>query len=369
MYFIKTISLYNLHKISYLQQSYVTPMIKLLNSPDVEPSIRRTTLIQLNVMLQDPSIVDYFFNCNGLTIVVDILKQSLLVTASQNYADNVVPAVGILAKLCIQKSAVRRAISSDNDAYATLIRALFINHHNDVFKTDCAIVLFLTSYAEFALGSNQLSLPALCQRLLLPFRCEYHWRTSSFNIKSPLEQLLLSNEDDQSTDRSDSMRALSRMQTEKRDLELSAYWQFIRMTFTNLWFGSLEEALAIKLSDANEKSLNYVSSNNNKSLGFNQKLCLTSDDIKAIQNSWPLQGIDYWTKCLQNATSHEQVTLACAAIENFSNIDSTNNCGWDFHLITGAIERYADITPKGENDERMFRSVIHLLRTLLERGN
>lgn len=344
-------------------------MIKLLNSPDVEPSIRRTTLIQLNVMLQDPSIAEYFFNLNGLAIVMDILKQSLLVSASQNYADNVVPAVGILAKLCVQKSAVRRAISSDNDAYTMLIRSLFINHHNDVFKTDCAIVLFLTTYAEFALGSNQLSLPALCQKLLLPFKTEYHLQASSFNVKSPLEQLLLVSADDHLTERPESMRKLSRTQNEKRTMELNAYWQFIRMTFANLWFGSLEEALAIKLSDGDERSLNYVSSNNNRSLGFNQRLCLTPDDIKAIQNSWPVQGIDYWTKYLQNATSHEQVNMACAAIENFSNIDSTNNCGWDFHLITGSIERYADIAPKGDTDERMFRSVIHLLKTLLERGN
>lgn len=342
-------------------------MVRLLTSPDVEPSIRRTTLIQLNVMLQDPAMANYFYNSHGLDIILDTLRESLLITTSHNYADNVIPIVGILAKLCLLKPKARRTIADDADAYMLLLRALLINHHNDVFKMDCAIVLFSAAFAEFALGSNQVSLPILCQKLLVPFKCASHWRSSSFSGHSPLEHLLL-----QPSALADSVeysvRNATKVETTKRAEEKRIFWEFARMCFADLWFGSLEEAMGVKQSGGSAKPLNYATSNNNKSLAFNSQLCLNDGDLQAIENSWPAQGISHWTKCLQNATSHEQVALACAAIENFSSIDSTNTLCWEFPLLFGAIERYADVAPKGDIDEQMFRSVIHLLRTLIERG-
>lgn len=351
-------------------------MIKLLSSPDVEPSIRRTTLVQLNVMLQDPSIADHFYQCDGLNIILNILKHSLLISTSQNYADNVIPVVGLLAKLCIQKPSARRAISNDIDVYVVLLRSLIINYHNDAFKTDCSIVLFLSTFAEFLVGSSHLSLPVICKRLFVPLKCEYHWKTSSFDTRSPLEQLLL--EDDRMMEangnhHSESLKDLQRLHFKERTAERKIYWENVRMSFANIWFGSLEEVLGVRISENENGSgvevpIKYVASNNNKSMAFNQELCLTDGDLEKIEMSYTVNGIGYWTKHLQNATTHDQVHMACAAIENFSNIDSANHTGWDFSLLLSAVERYADIAPKGEFDVKLFRNIIHMIRSLAERG-
>lgn len=326
-------------------------MVRLLTSPDVEPSVRHTTLIQLNVMLQDSAMCDYFYNKYGVDILLDTLNSCLMTTSPATCAENTIPTVGILAKLCLQFPKVRRTINDNAQAYLLLLRALFINHHNDVFKMDCAIVLFASSYAEYIVGSNQLSLPILCQKLMVPFKCESHMRSSNCSGNSLLVQLLTPS------------TAFERM------VDSEIVWKYIRLCFANLWFGTLEEAALVKSTGDYTKSFNYyTSSSANASLTFNAELCLTKDDLQAIEDSWPAHGIAHWTKWLHNSSTHEQVNLACAAIENFSIIDSTNTLRWDFQLLFRAIERYVEVPPKGDIDEQMFLNIIHLLRSLIERG-
>lgn len=350
--------------------SYIQPMIKLLNDSHVEPSIRHTTLIQLNVMLQDPNVAQHFYQVNGLAIILKIFDNALKDVSHENYADNVIPIVGILAKLCIRMSSVRRYLCKDIQNYGLLIRALLLFHHNATLKIDCSIVLFSLAFSEYIIGGRHgvYTIPAVCKKLLVPIKCEYHWRQNGTvaNVRSTIELLLLS---DDHVDQMNRQQQLSNR--ENVDVEMNLIWRFVRMNFASIWFGSLNDIKALKesngiKSDRTKFSIEYHFSK--KSLRFNEKLGLNQNDLEIIQNASPQNGIAHWLKVLRNATTHEQVAMSCAAIENFSNIDSVNKKQWDSDVFLNAVKRYCTIMPHGELDEMIFCKIIRLLVNLVERG-
>lgn len=59
------------------------PLIELLACNDVEPSVRKATFTQLNVMVQDPQLNDVFNQEDGLLLVLQALQNSLKVPVSR----------------------------------------------------------------------------------------------------------------------------------------------------------------------------------------------------------------------------------------------------------------------------------------------
>lgn len=63
----------------FLQPSTVYPLMDLLDSLNIEPVVRKTTLNQLNVMAQDPQLTDIINERNGLFLILSALDDSLKV--------------------------------------------------------------------------------------------------------------------------------------------------------------------------------------------------------------------------------------------------------------------------------------------------
>lgn len=355
------------------EASYIQPMMELLNATDVEPSIRHTTLVQLNVMLQDVSVVQHFYDVSGMQIVLRIFDESLRNDPSHvNYADNVIPIVGILAKLCMRLASARHRLANDLQAYILLLRAQLLFLDNAVFKTDCAIVLFSMAFSEYIVGGSGMgcsngkrsaplaSLPAVCKKLLAPLKCEYHRLQSTSDARSAFELLLLTT--------SDSIRTSSSPATipVETAYDTNVSWRFVRMCFASSWFGSLKD-----LEECTDKNstiaVNYFNGKRRTPIAFNTRLCLTRDDVEVIACTSPLNGINHWMDVLRNATTCEQVSMSCAAIENFSNVDSAHRKQWDTNTFLNAIRRYCTIVPHGKTDELLYRQVQRLLCNLIER--
>lgn len=359
------------------EASYVQPMIELLNATDVEPSIRHTTLIQLNVMLQDLSIVQHFYNADGILIILRIFDESLRNDQSdQNYADNVIPIVGILAKLCIRLASVRQRLANDLQVYILLMRAQLLFLSNITFKTDCAIVLFSMAFSDYFVGGSGdnstngkrsphlVSLPSICKRLLVPLKSEYHRLQSTSDARSTFELLLLTSTD--STRPLSSSSCTSTTNRIETAYDKNILWRFVRMCFASSWFGSLNNI--DECTDKNSTiAVNYFHGNRRASIAFNTKLCLTRNDVEVINCTSPLNGINHWLHVLRNATTCEQVCMSCAAIENFSNVDSVNRKQWDANTFLHAIRRFCTILPQGEMETIVFRQVQRLLSNLIER--
>lgn len=338
-------------------------MLKLLNSPDVEPSIRKTTIVQMSVLFQDPQVVKYFYEIDGVKTILEILDNSLRESAGNNYADNVIPIISMIAKLCLHLPHVRRQLSKDANLFLLLLRALFVYHHDEALKTDCSFALYSIAFCDYLVGSSlSLTLPYVCRKLMLPFKAEFHSHKSSTAATSPIETLLFD----------DTPRSVQSTVTySKISNEQKLIWQFLRINFASIWFGSLDN---IKLPTSKTEKEPVLKkplvdySIEEKPLSFNAELLLKQVDLDLIKSTSPRSGIEYWLRYLRNSTSQESVELSCAAIENFSNIDVTTKKLWDTENILNALKRYCTISPHSEDDKKLFGSVLRLLGILVERG-
>lgn len=56
------------------------PLIELLQTSNMEPSERKTSFLQLNILAQDPELNEIFHNANGLYLCLEALQNALKVS-------------------------------------------------------------------------------------------------------------------------------------------------------------------------------------------------------------------------------------------------------------------------------------------------
>lgn len=338
------------------ETSFIKPMIKLLNTPNAEPSLRHTTLIQLKVMLQDPSMSEYFFKAEGLSALVRLFDESLRNRFDVAATDIVLPIVSILAHLCRQIPPIRQALSDDEQIYVLLLRSLILHHGNPLFKADCAIVLFTLVHASYAVNGDgcKLTLPVVCKRLYIPYKCTFYRHENLLESRSTIDVLLM---DGAGSSEAESC-ALSGDETDN-------HWRYVRMSFAEVWFGSLE-----KVTDSNSERQTSRSGyvrDDGVNVNFNRRLIIRPQDVEIIKSTSPQKCIHHWLKVLRSASTHDQVILSCAAIENYSNVDALNHQEWNCDLFLGAMKRFCSILPQDDADAALLSKILRLLINLIER--
>lgn len=65
-------------KMFRLQRSNLLSVLEMLNEPNVDPKIRKSALVQINVMLSDISLHKLFINHYGLPLILDIFNKALV---------------------------------------------------------------------------------------------------------------------------------------------------------------------------------------------------------------------------------------------------------------------------------------------------
>lgn len=172
----------------FLQPSSLEQVLTVLKSSEVEPSIRRSALNQISVMLEDVLLHPVFLNANGLETVTSILETALTEKNYSDYPDAVIPIMSILKNLCFNQSAVRDELSSNIDVFYWILRGLFLFFTEEQMKQDGAIVLFLLIFKDFSLGNpsrGDFSLPmVVIDRVRVPFQCASYWKNSSNTLES-----------------------------------------------------------------------------------------------------------------------------------------------------------------------------------------
>jgi hypothetical protein len=61
-----------------LQVSSLCQVVELLKSKGVEPTVRRSALTQVSVMLEDRTLHDQFLEQDGVNLILDILHKALV---------------------------------------------------------------------------------------------------------------------------------------------------------------------------------------------------------------------------------------------------------------------------------------------------
>lgn len=110
-------------------------MLKLLDSENVEPVIRRSALTQIGVMVEDHLLHRTFLENDGLRILLHVMRSALTEKNYEDYPDSIIPAVGILKYLCLYNASVRHELSCNLDVYCFVLRGIiFLVFYVDSFK-------------------------------------------------------------------------------------------------------------------------------------------------------------------------------------------------------------------------------------------
>lgn len=341
----------------------IEDLLEVLQNPNTEPSIRHSTLSQLNIVVEDPVALNHFHEVGGQTIILKVLDRSLRENSDSNYPYNAIQIIGILTKMCLRIPTFRRRLEDDIQAYVLILRSLLLFHTDDKFRRECVVLLFSLAFSSYIVGGNkQFIIPPVCKKLFLPITCELSWK-STLEQNSLLELILVNEKSsDTNSNHSDTSSEHS------TELKIPQVWRFIRLTFNSLWFGSLDQLVDSPsfAKGTRNSELNYKT--NPDSLLFNRALCATSADLEIIEGTSQKYGLNYWVKQMKNATTFSQVTLSCAAIENFSNVDSTGHQKqWDCRLFLQSITRFCTIAPNNRQDEIIFIKICRLLSNLIDR--
>lgn len=106
------------------QPTNLKQVLRLLQSEDVEPVIRRSALTQISVMVEDHLLHRTFFDADGLRVVLDTMKSALTEKNYRDYPDSVVPVVSILKQLCLYNASVRHELSSNFYVFCLVLRGV-----------------------------------------------------------------------------------------------------------------------------------------------------------------------------------------------------------------------------------------------------
>ncbi|XP_062560483.1 protein rotatin homolog [Armigeres subalbatus] len=400
--------------------SAVKPLLDTLVQENSDPGIRRSALVQLNAMAEDPVLCEIIHKANGWAFVMQALDNALREQHFLDYPDSAVPAIGILTKLCFTIPEFRRFLADDVNAYYLIVRSLLSFHHLPIFKPDCCSLLYLLLFSEYTLGSGKtISVPAICQELRIPFVCEFHWRCSPFNELSYLEEIFV----DVETVRTESVEgnsilrfnrscgiecATSRMQqlnangmesmnqSAESIHHLQSYrqvaWQFLRLSFACQWFDAFENILInakrsrqtldsskedVQLIDYNVLPPHLVSPKQDDeddgvivlddgSLEFDRALHLTKQDLNMIRTSQTDEIFRNSLKAIATAVSHAEVSIGLSGLE--SNLILPMKEQIMHNSIVKHLKKFILTPPNTPADEQLLIDVFSLLGDLIQIG-
>ncbi|XP_067621874.1 protein rotatin homolog isoform X2 [Eurosta solidaginis] len=182
---------------TFYESSTMQNLLNMLEMSDVEPIIRKTTLMQLNVMCQQWHTLAAFCEENALYLILRALENSLLVATYEDYTGAAIPAIGILSKVLLYDASLRRELADTPNIYFLLFRALCLYQNDIQLRQDACICLFLLLYSSFliVLGNQRIEAPKLLGNLKLPLNCDLKSFEQSNESNTDYENLFKSKTD------------------------------------------------------------------------------------------------------------------------------------------------------------------------------
>ncbi|XP_058829123.1 protein rotatin homolog [Topomyia yanbarensis] len=404
--------------------SAIKPLLDTLEQNNCDPAIRRSALIQLNLMAEDPCLCEIIHKANGWAFVLQALDNALREEHFLDYPDSAVPAIGILTKLCFSIPEFSRFFADNINVFNLVIRALLMHHHLPVFKPDCCSLLFLLLFSGYTSGCGKaVSLPVICNNYSIPFVCEFHWKCSPFNEMSFLEEMFAERNDGAEkmeipgigTETDNSILKSNRscgiecatswnknngvvvnesLNSPHENFEsLQNYrqvaWRYLRLAFACQWFDAFENILvnAKKCRQSSradkEQVIDYsilpphlMATKQNgegevidlvdNSLDFNHSLKLTHTDINMIKTSHVDEIFRNSLKNIAAASSHAEVSVGLSGLE--SNLILPMQEQIMHNSIVKHLKKFILTAPNTPADEKLLVDVIGLLGDLIQIG-
>ncbi|KAH8253058.1 hypothetical protein KR032_003401 [Drosophila birchii] len=128
-------------------QRSLDALIRLLDTKDLRPPIRKSSMTQLNVLLRNWKACECYNSEEGLSMIVYSLPNGLDYYGGDP-ADILVPAVSILLKLMLQNPAYRVKVAYTPDMYMNLLRTMLLLPHERELRQNASICLFLMLFHD-----------------------------------------------------------------------------------------------------------------------------------------------------------------------------------------------------------------------------
>ncbi|XP_036344133.1 uncharacterized protein LOC118753364 [Rhagoletis pomonella] len=312
----------------FCERDTLLNLLSILEMSDVEPVVRKTTLMQLNVMCQQWHTLSAFCEESAHYLILRALENSMVVESCEDYTGAAVPAIGVLCKVLLYDTGLRCELSDTPNIYVLLLRALCLYQNEIQMRQDACICLFLLLYANYVvvLGNQRIEAPKSLGNLQIPLSCELQ------AIKKR----------DMSLHHYDG--------TFKSKLEENSYIrQLLAFNFCNQQLPIPKQYL--------EKQKSY-----NLDVGLH----LTLRDWRLMNATIPKQNIHRFLRAILNATSHNSLINACVSLQLQLMVR-------DQHSTAGAlmpdevadelysiIGKYLQLSPGNETDYELFEELLDL---------
>ncbi|ALC40758.1 ana3 [Drosophila busckii] len=126
-------------------------LLRLVQTPDLKPCIRRSTLIQLNVLLHDWSAVEAFTCFEGAYLLcLNALRDPLMHNRNLPFDDvnTLLPAVGILIRALFCSKKFRQEFSNSSEMLGCLMRCLFLMTQDEQLRVKVSTCIFVLLFHE-----------------------------------------------------------------------------------------------------------------------------------------------------------------------------------------------------------------------------
>ncbi|XP_017069473.1 uncharacterized protein LOC108106745 isoform X2 [Drosophila eugracilis] len=140
----------------FMGQRSLDALIGLLQTKDLRPTIRKSTMTQLNVLLQNwKACEDFSTKEDGYRLILESLHNALKKESANDPADILLPAVSILMKLLFHNAGFRKEIGNTFEVYVCLLRALFMLPHEAQLRQDVSLCLFQMLFHNFITSTEE----------------------------------------------------------------------------------------------------------------------------------------------------------------------------------------------------------------------
>ncbi|XP_065371111.1 protein rotatin homolog [Calliphora vicina] len=308
-------------------------LLDLLDSPDVEPLIRKTSLMQINVLCCNWRITAELCSVGACYLILKAIENALQKSSGLDYPDAAVPAISILNKIMLYDASVRCELAETPNIYVLLVRALMMFHHDIQLRQDATMCLFqLLFSAQLISTENCIEGPFILGNIQIPL---------NINLRSAL-----TNKIQQEPEKLSSMFASA--------LEETQYW---RMVVASTYCGGL--------ANITQKTLPLLAQ-----LDVRKDLKLTSQDVRLIRATQPGVSINRLLNAAINATDHRSLIQAFQLLKQqliVPTLKDTFSVNDEFCLqLNIMLKRYLQMPPGNNNDLELYENLLDVTNIIFE---
>lgn len=302
-------------------------LLHLLESPDVEPLIRKTTLMQINVLCNNWYVTAELCKAGALYLILQALENALQKSSKSDYADAVVPVIGILSKVMLYDASVRCELSETPNIYVLLLRALFMFHNDIQVRQDASLCLFLLFFSSYIVSTQtSTEVPMILNNIKMPLNGD---------LRPVLGNQIFHE-----------MEKYSKVFGSK--LEET---QYTRLVVASSYCAGLE--------NVTQKTIHLFSK-----LDITEDLKLTSLDVRFIRATQPNVSLLRLLKAAVNATDHKSLIQICTLLKLQLIVPQLRDtfcindefCG----QINGIFKRLLQMPPGSDDDFNLYQHLLDI---------